>query len=820
MVTAFFLILSALLLTDTPTFSSEASGNRNASERPSALAVHSGPSRQEEALIRGRVQDQQGSPVPSATIALYDSTGMVLITGTASGPEGEFTLRTAPGSWMLQISFVSHSPYRTGLELAPGEEHDLGTVTLPEVSTQLDEVVVEGERSMLQMNFDSRVFTVGEDITSMGGNALDVLDRVPSVATDFEGNISLRGSEGVQILINGRPSSLVRGGGESLRSIPAELIERVEVITNPSARYPAQGSGGIINIILKENVRLGFNGSVAANTGIPQDHGITGLFNWQEGSINWFMQLDSEYESRPGGGDLFQRFSSPDTSYIYREQVRADDSELEGRMRGGAEIWLPADQHLRATLGVQLEGGENRSNGDYTDYRTESCPRMACLPSDNLEVARLTDRKEWQEERESEQEYRLEYENRFGPDHRLTVDLDYERGGEWEEALLRESLPGSPAGMSSRQSDEEERYRDLRIQADYQRPIGPGGRLEAGLRSNFDRIDNEYQQEELREGVWVTLPALEDNFRHDEIIHALYAIWSGQTNPFSWQIGLRAERTSIRSRLDLTDHQTSVEYLHLFPALFLTWQLNEGNSLQASYSRRVQRPWARMLLPFPASTDSRSYSRGNPQLRPEFSNSFDTGWMRYWETGSVLASLYYRYRTGVFEQITGQENDAQGNLVTVRFPINLSTEQAWGLELTGEQEITRQLQLSAGINLFRSRSRGNHEGQELFSQSDLFQGRMQIRWRFLRGWNFHSSLRYLGPRESVQGRRPARSFIDLGLSRELIPRTLILSLSVRDLLDSRRQEMVVEDEFFFSERMFHGTTRSVRLTLRYQFGGE
>lgn len=722
MVTAFFLILSALLLTDTPTFSSEASGNRNASERPSALAVHSGPSRQEEALIRGRVQDQQGSPVPSATIALYDSTGMVLITGTASGPEGEFTLRTAPGSWMLQISFVSHSPYRTGLELAPGEEHDLGTVTLPEVSTQLDEVVVEGERSMLQMNFDSRVFTVGEDITSMGGNALDVLDRVPSVATDFEGNISLRGSEGVQILINGRPSSLVRGGGESLRSIPAELIERVEVITNPSARYPAQGSGGIINIILKENVRLGFNGSVAANTGIPQDHGITGLFNWQEGSINWFMQLDSEYESRPGGGDLFQRFSSPDTSYIYREQIRADDSELEGRMRGGAEIWLPADQHLRATLGVQLEGGENRSNGDYTDYRTESCPRMACLPSDNLEVARLTDRKEWQEERESEQEYRLEYENRFGPDHRLTVDLDYERGGEWEEALLRESLPGSPAGMSS--------------------------------------------------------------------------------------------------RLDLTDHQTSVEYLHLFPALFLTWQLNEGNSLQASYSRRVQRPWARMLLPFPASTDSRSYSRGNPQLRPEFSNSFDTGWMRYWETGSVLASLYYRYRTGVFEQITGQENDAQGNLVTVRFPINLSTEQAWGLELTGEQEITRQLQLSAGINLFRSRSRGNHEGQELFSQSDLFQGRMQIRWRFLRGWNFHSSLRYLGPRESVQGRRPARSFIDLGLSRELIPRTLILSLSVRDLLDSRRQEMVVEDEFFFSERMFHGTTRSVRLTLRYQFGGE
>ncbi|MEX2574625.1 MAG: TonB-dependent receptor, partial [Balneolaceae bacterium] len=259
--------------------------------------------------ITGTVTSEEGESIPNVSIALLDPTDESILSGSSSDDTGEFSLATEPGSYILQISYIGSADQFIDIEVSPGETLDLGTIRLQPEQAELDEVLVEGQRSYMEMNFDSRSFNVGQDITSMGGSALDVLDNVPSITTDFEGNVSLRGSEGVQILINGRPSNLVRGGTDGLSSIPASMIEEIEVITNPSARYDADGTGGIINIKLVDDTRLGFNGNIQANSGYPHDHGLGTNLNYHVNNINWFLNLDLEYAREPQSGRTFQSFS-------------------------------------------------------------------------------------------------------------------------------------------------------------------------------------------------------------------------------------------------------------------------------------------------------------------------------------------------------------------------------------------------------------------------------------------------------------------------------------------------------------------------------
>ncbi|MCA1802193.1 MAG: TonB-dependent receptor, partial [Rhodothermaceae bacterium] len=264
--------------------------------------------------VTGRLIDLNGMALPGANVVLRDTSGTNMLAGTAADESGEFSLEYEPGTYLLLITYVTYTDYTAEITIVSGEVLDLGSITLVPDENQLEEVLVERERSYMEMNFDSRSFNVGNDITSLGGSALDVLDNVPSITTDFEGNVSLRGNQGVQILINNRPSSLIRNGTDALSSIPASMIDRIEIITNPSSRYAAEGTAGIINIILVDNQQLGFHGSIQSNVGYPQDHGMGVNLNYNVNNINWFLNLDFEYEREPESGSTFQSFRA-DTSY-------------------------------------------------------------------------------------------------------------------------------------------------------------------------------------------------------------------------------------------------------------------------------------------------------------------------------------------------------------------------------------------------------------------------------------------------------------------------------------------------------------------------
>lgn len=766
--------------------------------------------------ISGIVVNEENSEIPNVSIVLLDSRNEEeILDGTATEESGEFSLTYEPGSYTLQISYISYIDQFIDVEITAGETLNLGRIEMVPEQAELEEVLVEGERSYMEMNFDSRSFNVGQDITNLGGNALDVLDNVPSISTDFEGNVSLRGNDGVQILINGRPSNLVRGGTDGLGSIPASMIEEIEIITNPSARYEAQGTGGIINIKLVDDVRLGFNGSIQANTGYPQDHGAGVNLNYHKNNINWFMNLDFEYESEPETGSSFQSFSD-DTTYVFSENNDVVESEMEGDINFGADFYLPFEQVFSVSSRISLE--EEEEDGDllYTDYLPNSAGVYRSV-FDEWEILRQMERRNLEVERENDYDIRLQYENQFGsPDHKLTADADFEFGTEGEDVSLTQNIQQGTSDFRDQRTFSDETYRELRIDSDYEKPIGDNGKFEAGFRFNSEWIDNNFREEELVDNNWVTPDdgtATSQNFTYFENVNALYSIYSGEAGDFTYQMGLRAENTRIKTELDRTGEGSDQNYLNLFPSAFLSYTISDQNSLQFSYSRRISRPWSGMLLPFTEINDSRNRDVGNPSLNPEFGNSFELGYLRRWESGSVLSSLYYRYRTGVIERVSTVDGDG----FTTRRPINLATENAWGIEFSADQNLFEGLQLSGSLNIYQSERDGEFENVVYRSESESFTSRMRIRWRFLEGWNFQSYIYYRGAQQTTQGRNSGSAFMGSGLAKELLDGKATLSVNVRDLFNSRQSDREIINPNSYTNNQYSWSSRSFRLNFRYNF---
>lgn len=776
----------------------------------------------EETSVTGTIYDHNDEPVPYASVAIYDDSESNVITGASSDSSGTFNIEVDPGSYVLKITFLSFEPYTEPFQVADGETEDFEDITLNPTSETLDEVVVDGERSQMTMSFDKRVFNVGRDITSMGGSAINVLDNVPSITTDIDGNISLRGNESVRVLINGKPSSMVSDDVDALRSIPASMIEGVEIITNPSSKYAAEGSAGIINIILKEDERLGLNGSAGVGTGLPQDHEASVNLNYRVGKVNWFFGGSIDYRKDPESGSSFQRFAGPLSApgseeyeeYMYSEVTDADESEIDGDLRFGADIHLSENEILTASVFTNLEEEENKEDILYSDMEYE----QDALSGD---IIRRTNRNSVEIENEKDLDFDLDYENKFdGNDHKLEADVSFDISREDADADIEETiLEGNTDALLQRTRDEEEEM-DFRINAEYVRPLGENGKLETGLRADTEWMDNSFLAEEQQaDGSWQAVEGeFNDQFLYQEGVYAAYLNLGSEWGDFSGQVGVRAENTRIRTELESTGDVNDQNYLNLFPTVFLNYAFNDQQSVQVSYSRRLRRPWSRMLLPFSDFSDSRRQFTGNPNLKPEFSNSYEAGYLHYWETGSILTSFYYRHRTDVIERITEQ----QDNVIRI-FPINLATEKAWGVEFSADQKIADALTITANANLFRSNSDGTYGEQTFSSEAQSLTGRMRLRWDISDNWNYQTSMRYRGPRNTTQGRRAGNAMMDTGLSYELPSGKALISLSVRDLLDSRNFNNTVTNDGnpntdFYSHREFSWSSRSFSLNFRYFFG--
>lgn len=761
-----------------------------------ALAANDRP-----ATLIGYVFNENAEPVAGATIALIKDDE--LITGAASAPDGRFEFEAVAGEYLLRVSFISLETWETEISAKSGEKLDLGDITLSAASEELDDVVLETEAAAVETRFDRRIYRGGRDMEAIGGTALDQLETIPSVETDFEGNLSLRGSENVQVLINGRPSALLSGGTDALEAIPADDIERVEIITNPSARYGAQGDAGVINIVLKRNRAIGLNGSVSARTGLPDDHRISTNLNFMTNNANWFTSFGFRYRDRPSERSRFQRFESADTSFVYTQEQERSRQELRGDVRLGAEIFLSDRQTLTPSVYFRYRDRDNRSDTFYNDFDLDG------------NLLNETAREDLEDDSQTNFEFDLAWDYDIGGDdnQRLTADFKIDFRPEQEASNLREFSLLTGEDITIQRTENEEQITSLLFNTDYTRGLGESAEMELGLRSSARWFDNRYRAEELQDGNAVSLDGFNENFTYSENINAAYGILSSQFGNFSVQGGLRLEQTVIDTRLTESGETSGQNYVNLFPSIFTNYEFNNRNTIQLSYSRRLSRPRFRNLLPFSNLRDSRDIFTGNPNLNPVFSDSYELSYLTLWNTGSVYSSVYHRYRTGVIERISELDGDG----VTRRFPINLSTQSSWGTELALSQRLFESVRLRGSANLRYSDTKGDFQGQVFERETTRFFGRMRVQWRITDNLNFQTTYFYSGPRNTTQGSRTGSYGINSGMSLDMFDGNATLSLSGRDLFDTRGSKTIIDEPNFYSEDESRWRSRSFRLNFIWRF---
>ena len=754
------------------------------------------------------LQDGNGQPLPFATAVAYRSADSAMMANATTDVDGSFALRVAPGTYYLEVQFLGYDNLViSDIELTDATpSRDLGTLRMGQTGVALETVEVTTERSQLVMKLDKRVFNVGTDLTGAGNTAADILNNVPSVNVDPEGNVTLRGSNGVRILVDGKPSAMLSSGDlDALRRMQGDIIESVEVITNPSARYEAEGEAGIINIILKKNRQTGVNGSFGATVGYPENLGGSYSLNYRRNQFNLFSNFGISYRRSPGGGSENQRFLNPDGSLLARYTTETDQDRggIGGNLQLGTDWFINDRNQLTGSLLYRRSQDDNRATVTYRDFDEGG----------SLLTTTVRDTREDSENQNLESS--LNYKRTFArhEDQELTAVAQYILDDDLELSDITQTATDRADPLRQRVSNTEYET-NLLLQTDYVHPFNDSLKLEGGLRTTFRTIRNAFRVEEEDEnGAYQVFPQFNDELNYTENIGAAYFIASGEFGPIGAQVGLRGELSDVTAELLRSQVTNEQYYFNLFPSAALTYQFTETNQLQLSYSRRLSRPYFRLLLPFSNFNNPRNNSIGNPTLRPEYTDSYEVGMLRYLPAGSLLASVYYRYTTGVIERLILPADDG----TTIRFPVNLGNRNSYGVELNFQYDLTDWWKFNSDFNLYTSRTEGSYEGTDYGVDLTAWSGRAASTLDLTERLQSQISFDYNAPRNTPQGRDLATYALDVGLSLKVFSGKGDLTLSGRDLFNTRVQRTIIEQQNYTSTSDFQWRqARQIVLSLVYR----
>jgi len=751
-----------------------------------------------------------GEPIPYATISVFTQEDS-LMAGSLSSDNGQFNLMLPFGTYQALVEFMGYGSYRTNPFTLTGEdaEMDLGILTLSVQARNLEEVEVRAERTLMQLALDKRIFHVGKDLANAGGTASDVLMNLPSIAVDPEGNVRLRGSSDVRILIDGKPSGLVSfKGSNGLRQLPATLVERVEVITNPSAKYEAEGMAGVINIILKKDKAQGFNGSFEIIGGIPLNQGITSLLNYRKNKLNGFIHYGLSRRINPSVGTLYQEVYSDSLPALLSQRNQGKMDGLNNNVRAGLDYFFSEQSHFNFSYVLRRSDAKR-----ITDIRYEDCRGNL----NNFLGYSLRRQEETEQEPNSEiiLSYRKNYPRKGHELHAAFTFLDY-----WENSdQLFTQASYSPGGsvllaknliQTSLNDEFEKQYL---LQLDYVKPFSKEGKLETGFRTSFRNMENDYVvKEKDADGRFKALPGLDNLFLYKENIGATYFLLGNKIRKLGYQAGLRAEYTDVQTTLWKTAEINPRQYGNLFPSAHLSWQVSDANALQLSYSRRIRRPVYNDLSPYVTFSDARNFFSGNPDLNPEFTDAFELGSIRQHGKGTFLANLFYRDTRGKIDRIRTVKSDG----FSVTIPYNLIGEQAFGVEFTADYRIRPWWKTDFNLNLFEAHINGSNVQENYTAIARSFLLRHTSRFTPKNGWDVQMRINHEGRQRTAQGIRKSITFTDISASRKLFRDKGTLILNVLDLFNGRRNRYITRGTNFFTEGDFQGVRRQVNLTFNYR----
>lgn len=771
-------------------------------------------------IIIGTVKDSKTREgIEYANVVLYRSKDSSMVNGTVTDKKGHYRFeKLTNGSYYLKVNFIGFKLFVSQtLEITPEiAVKDAGEVQLSPTSTNLEGVEISAQKEQMEFNLDKKVINVDKNAVLAGGTAIDIMQTIPSVNVDVEGTVSLRGSSNVTILIDGRPS-----GFTSLDQIPASMIDRVEIVTNPSARYDPEGMSGIINIVLKKKKEPGYNGMASFNIGTLDKYNGSINLNYRYNRINIFGSYDLRYFRMKGFTDNYRES-------WYGDTVSVLEQNTDFRRRGGFHnAKAGIDYFINDFHTLSLTGSYSNRNFITFDRFENSSFDGADMLSDYYE--RYNDGNTGGDGYDVALNYKKTFEQK---NREWTIDAYYQRGNRGNTYLMTEQAfftDLTPYGSESRQNSNTDNIsQDAAFQTDYVHPVGKG-RIETGYKWTWNNSDQDYRMDIYNPDalVWVTDDAVSNHFIYDRQIHSAYLIYSNSIRKFQYQAGIRLEEMLATADQKTIGEVYKTDRFDIFPSVHLKYQFSDAHSVMMSYSRRVNRPRTSNLNPFTDYSDPFNLSTGNPYLKPEYIDAGEAGYDFSKKGTNITTTVFYRHVGGIISRIMTIDSTGVSRSVFE----NLSSSDSYGLELIYAQKLFKWWKFNLNGSLFHLAYSGDNVSDEARS-STSWNAKFNSSWTPMKDFDIQFTFNYTSPVVTAsgggerffmsggsQGRTRENYWADLGLKKDFLKGTLGVSLRVSDIFKTIRFDMESFGDNYYSYTERRRESRVIYLGVSYKING-
>lgn len=755
--------------------------------------------------IKGKIVDAVSkSPMEYANISIYRKEDSKLVTGGIASETGTFEIGQLPlGDYYVEANFIGFEKTKVdNVKIAPHSTTvDMGTIELEVSRQQIGAVDVVAERNRIEYKIDKKVINVSQDINAAGGTAVTVLENTPSVEVDIDGNVSLRGSSSFTVLIDGRPSVL--SGSDALRQIPSSTIENIEIITNPSVKYDPDGMAGIINIVMKKNILSGFNGIINVNAGTGKRYGSDLTLNYKTKKYNLFFGANWNDNTDEGTMKSTRESTQNDTITYLNTEGKRNQSRGGQQLKGGFDYFL--SDKTSVTVSGELgkynfdgEGGGNlheyRNPGDFDLYTVQENNSSR---QGNYVSATASFLSKFDETGMHKLEGSFNYRNRDG--------LSYE---DINESISDANYSQTNNFLSQVKTTEDENSNDYRLKVDYTLPLQKGAKLEAGIQSRMERETEIFSFSNFG----INDPRYTSDMDFKEDIHSIYSTYSGKITTLQYMLGLRGEYTKRSIDHSSAAKPYTLDRFDYFPSAHLSYELTNKGQLMSSYSRRIRRPGGRDLDPFPNYMDQYTIRIGNPDLKPEYTDSYEFSYMHKFGNSFISLETFYRTTNDLITRVQELGDDG----IFYMSAQNLNRDHSMGGELMGNINVTKWLLVNTSFTLYNYKLKGEVLGESVDRQSTNYSSRLNTTIKFSPDSRMQLTGFYRGPSVSAQGDQKGTMFTNLSYRQEFMKKKLSATLSVRDVLGTAKFEGTSFGDGFKSTFKFQREPRIVMLTLSFK----
>lgn len=746
-------------------------------------------------VISGVLHDEISKEhIEYGSTALYRVKDSALLTGAITDAKGKFTFTNlAQGRYYLKASFIGYEvKYISGIVISQqSADVKLGDIFITPQQSTLSGVEIVAQKAMISNNLDKKVINVDKSMALSGGTATDIMENVPSVAVDAEGNVSLRGNSNITLLIDGKPASQAGiSSSDILNQLPASAIESVEVITNPSVRYDPDGTSGIINIVLKKKALQGFNGLVSGTVGTNDKYNGSLNLNYRANKFNVFVGADARYNQSKSSSESERTTTFGELVNILRQTQEGQNHRNSLNFSGGIDYTIDTRNNLTFSAQKRKMSFGQEGTMVYKNY----------FGLDSLQ--RFFDRYSNSDRSINSMNYTFSYKHTFAQKGReFTQDFVYNDNNMNNDQLINQQdydiILLDTNGLPQLQHNfAVNKNYFFTAQGNYIHPFTNGARMESGYKFSYRdmAMDYDYTNYNYSSKKFENIEFLKNHYDYKEQLYAVYGIYSNTWKKIKYQAGLRYEQIYANSKVEQTDKTYNKTYHSFYPSFHSQYDLGKGRELQFSYSRRVDRPSPRDMNPYVDYSDSLNIHQGNPDLNPEYTNSLELGVMKYWEKYSLTSTAFFRNTTGLVEEIT--RIDSSG--VTYEMPQNINNSQSYGFEFVASANPYKWLRINSNLSLYQYQVSEVPEYNILATNNFTWSGRINASISYIKDGSFQLIGNYRAPNKSLQSRSESEYSVDASIRQDFLKNKLSISLRLTDVFNTRNHNSTTTGTNFIS----------------------